>query len=146
MNSSSNSPQSGRRDKDQQSSVDRWIDEAVAAEQSQPTVDSDLFLARLRRQIAPLVVPARPRLVRSFALAAMVPLALVLWLLFQPVSPEGNTDDLRVDVALIDDLDLLELLNDLSPQVLEQIDPELFDLYLDLELIEELPVEVLGNS
>jgi len=126
--------------------MDQLIDEAVAAEQSQSTVDSELFLVRLRRQIASLVVPARPRLVQSFALAAMVPLALVLWLLFQPASPGVNSDDLRIDVALIDDLDLLELLNDLSPQLLEQIDPELFDLYLDLELIEDLPVEVLGNS
>ncbi len=132
--------------------LDRWLTEAAAAERAETTVDADRFMARLRMRVAPMVpspFAERPGIVRVFAVAAMIPLCLALWLCFGlpndggTVPPGGETSE---ELALIDDLDLLELLDDLPTGEIAEIDPDMIDLYLHLDVIEELPVELLGNS
>lgn len=131
--------------------LDRWLDEAAAAERAAPAVDTERFMERLRLRIAPLTpnpFRERPAMARAFAVAAMIPLVLALWLCFgldenpRPLEESISAEEL----ALIDDLDLLEILDDLPSDEIVEIDPDLFDLYLRLEVLEELPVEVLGNS
>ena len=80
----------------------------------------------------------------TLALAAAIPVALTLWLIFGPglggSDPAGGSE-----MALIEDLDLLEVLSELAPEDLEDLDPEWLDLYQDWELLEDLPLEILES-
>ncbi len=123
--------------------VELLLDEAATAERARPPVDSERFLARLRSRIIPFA--PRRQLSPALAIAALVPIILVLWLVFGGFGPPRN--GLRGDESeLIAELDVLELLAKLTPEEIEKIDPALFELYLNWELIDELPVEILGNS
>ena len=125
--------------------LDRWLDDAAAAESREP-VDADRFLHRLRTRIEGdriLSMPRTPLSISRIAAAILLPLGLAAGLFFFSDSDAPLPAE---EVALIEDLDLLVLLDELSPEELSEIDPELFDLYEHLEMIEELPVDVLGDS
>lgn len=121
--------------------VDPLLDEAVAAEARHDSVDPERFLGRLRSRLVPVSPQARLRPV--LALAAVVPLVLTLWLILRSDAPSTRSNE---ELALIENLDLLVLLEDLTPEEIEELDPELLDLYLDWEIVDELPVELLENS
>ena len=127
------------------SDLDRWLEDAAAAESTEG-VDHDRFLHRLRTRIEGdriLAMPRTPLSLGRIAAAILLPLGLAagLFLFSGPEAPLPAEE-----VALIEDLDLLVLLDELSPEELSDLDPELFDLYQHLEMIEELPVDVLGDS
>ncbi|HIA28077.1 MAG TPA: hypothetical protein EYN79_08200 [Planctomycetes bacterium] len=119
--------------------LDRLLKEASAAEVP-VTVDATRFLARLRsRPTSPRWVSALPRPLWLSA-AALVPLALLLW----AMAPWSTS--VSLDAAILDELDLLELLSTLEPAEIATLDPDLIDFYADLEIVEELPVDLLGVS
>jgi hypothetical protein len=124
------------------SRLDALLDEAADAERSRPPVDAERFLARLRGRLIPIAT--RPLLAPALAAAAIIPLALCLWLLFADTGPDPAVRD--AEFSLIEELDVLEILAELTPEEIDEIDPGLFDLYLNWEIIDELPVETLENS
>jgi hypothetical protein len=137
---------SPRSDDANDSGLDRLLTEAAIAERRATPVDADRFLTRLRVRLTPF--SHRPGLGRALAVAAMLPIALGLGLMFgAPGSGPNTTPELRgEELALIEELDVLLILDELSPDEVAEIDPDLLDLYLNLEIIEELPVEILGKS
>jgi hypothetical protein len=121
--------------------LDRLLAEAAAAERSLRHPDPERFLANLRGKLAPAA--ARPRRTLAYAIAAVVPLALTLWLLFGAPTPGSRSSE--EDLALIERLDLLEVLAELSEGEIETLDPEFIDLVRDLDILDEIPVEILGG-
>lgn len=127
--------------------VTRVLAEDAAAERNHPPVDADRFVRRLRARLLPEAPPSRLGSVpwlRLAATAAAIPVALAAWLLLsQPASEPG---DGSVEIALLEDLDLLLLLEELTPEEILELDPDLIGLYQHVEVIEELPLQVLGGS
>lgn len=141
----------GASRRDGESVLDRLLDEASRAERDLPAADADRFLARLspRLESAPR---ARIRLAPALSLAAMVPIALAVWWFIAGSDPAadpgtfGGDPAPAAETALLEELELLELLAELAPASGESLDPDLIDLYFDFEIIDELPVETLGSS
>ena len=150
MNDAPRFPSDWNESRSEGTPVERWLDEAVEAERNAPPVDADRFIARLRaRLLVHGAGPLAPRspLGRALAVAAMIPIALGLWLLIGGPGTAPNPSDRSVEeVALIEELDLLLILDELSPAEIEAFDPELIDLYQNLEVLEDLPVELLEDE
>jgi len=132
--------------------LDPRLEEAAAAERERAPTDAERFFARLDQRLATSPGTGRALRLPAVSWAAIIPIALALWWLFggsfapdrAPTSPGDGA--LAAESALIEELDVLELLADLVPAGEEELDPELIDLYVDFEIIEELPVETLGSS
>jgi len=141
--------------------VEPWLAEAVDAERRAPPADAERFLARLRLRLASSPREGRVHRIPALSWAALIPVALALWWLFArgpavergapaPGAPPSTEGAIAGETDLIEELDVLELLAELVPAGPDdrapELDPELIDLYVDLEIIEEFPVETLGSS
>lgn len=147
--------------------LDRALDAAARKEREPKTPNADEFLSRLRERIergdmgqgdgvateappAPVSIwRPNPWLLR----AALMPLALGAWLVWSALSgpdpdPDpGETQELAVqDLAVVEELDLLFGLEDVSPEQLGELDPELVELVESLELLGDVSPELLENS
>ncbi len=103
-----------------ESELDHWIEEAVAAERGDRSPDSHAFLTRLRTRLdhrfAPSTVASRRRRRVGWGLAAAIPLAVLLAV--SALVPSGNDFELGPqDLAIIRDLELLEFLQGLEPEL-----------------------------
>ncbi len=128
--------------------LNRLLDEAIQAEREAPPLDPELFLAGVRDRIASSRVPPRPGS-RWFQIAAAILFAIILGFvatpstMHDPADPAGSGD---VDVAVIEQLDLLRELEGFDPQELQGIDPELVEILSNLELLRSSPLEILESS
>ena len=129
--------------------LDRLLDEAIQAEREAPPPDPDLFLAGVRDRIASSGLPPHLGSSRWFQIAAAVLFAIILGFVAvpsasrDPADPAGSGD---VDVAVIEQLDLLRELEGLDPEELQGMDPELVEILSNLELLRNVPLEILESS
>ena len=146
-----------------ESRLDQLLAESAAAEEKHPPVDVDRLVNRLRARVFPEHGNgrgldgrrSRAQWLRVAATAAAIPLAIGIWIFCTEPSPgdpsrDGfGTDGVEValvDVPVLEELDLLLLLENISPEELSELDPDLIDLYQHVDVIDDLPVEVLGSS
>ena len=128
--------------------LDRLLDEAIQAEREAPPPDPDLFLAGVRDRIASSRVPPR-RGFRWFQIAAAVLFAIILGFVASPSTMRDSADSAgsgEVDVAVIEQLDLLRELEGFDPEELQGIDEELVEILSNLELLRSAPLEILESS
>lgn len=119
--------------------LDRLLREAADSE-NESHVDADRFLQRLRPHIQRVRRATDSSRPLWWSVAAIVPLALLLWAL-APWSVGSS-----VDAAILEEFDILEILAALDPTEIATLEPELIELYADLEIVEELPVDLLEVS
>ncbi|MFQ5655386.1 MAG: hypothetical protein ACE5GW_11730, partial [Planctomycetota bacterium] len=130
--------------------LEELLEEAAMAERGRAPADPEGFLQRLRSRRgspAPLLTPRRTLTLSGWGLAAVVPLLLALVITCTPEGqPAPPAERPEADLAVIQDLDLLEDLLDLLPESVESFDAEEVEILLEWDLLEGLPLEVLENS
>ena len=127
--------------------IDEMIDEfhREHRDESRANLDSAAFLSRLRQRIgsAPARGAAGPRRpLAGWSIAAVIPLALALFLVF---GPEGKPP--AESLGLISDLEVLEILDGFPEEDLDELDADsLVQLLEDLEFLQSIDTELLETS
>ncbi len=124
-------------------SLDALLDEASQMERQRRLPEPESFLAAPRRRIGDygLARASWRSQWRWRSLAAAIPLLVaVTWVLLP------GTGDAPNDLEVIEELDLLHSLGELSPEDLEQIDVETLEILENLDLLKSMPLELLEYS
>lgn len=126
--------------REREQALDRLLDEATVAERGGTAPDPARFLAELRARIEASGArrPAASRRVR-WSWAALLPLALVLYLVFGPTPQEP------VSVAEAEVMEILALLTeggDLDPALVEELGPETLELVEDWRDVNDPDVQL----